>query len=139
MADFQVKPVLTDQARLNLGSMLRIGYPAFQITHFGVGTGGYSASNPTVALSPNPSSSQLQHEIFRSPNVTNENADEFSIVFVGQLGKSEGVGPLGEVGLYGTYLSGPAAGQVFLFAMANFPLQSKTPQESKKFRMVVLL
>lgn len=137
MSDFEIKPVLTDQARLNLGSMLRSGTPAFQITHFSVGTGGY-AQNPTVALSPSPSATQLHAEIFRSPNVTNENADQFSLVFVGQLGKSDGVGPLGEVGLWATYLSGTTRGQ-FLFALANFPIQSKTSQESKRFRMVVLL
>ena len=139
MSDFQVRPVLTDFARINLGSMLDVGYPAFQITEFAVGSGGYSPTNPTVALSPEPSASGLVNEIARSTNVLRENLDQFSKVFIGNLAQAEGVGELGEVGLFATYLSGPLAGQKFLFGIANFPMKVKTAQDKIRFLMVVLL
>ena len=139
MADFQVRPVLTDLARTNLGSMLDVGYPAFQITDFSVGLGGYSPANPTVAFPPDPSATGLINEIFRSVNVSREALDQFSKVFVGNLDQSEGVGELGEVGLFATYLSGPLAGQKFLFGKANFPMKVKTAQDKIRFLMVVLL
>jgi hypothetical protein len=138
MADFQIRPVITDIARTNLGSMLDLGYPAFQVTDFAVGIGGYSPQNPTIALPPDPST-DLINEIFRSSNVARENLDQFSKVYIGTLQQAEGVGELGEVALIATYLSGPLQGQKFTLGKANFPMKVKTTQDIFRFLMVVLL
>ena len=139
MSDFQTRPVITDAARAAISNMLANGTPTIQISHFAVGTGGYSPTNPSVALPPSSSQTGLQNEIFRSNNVTRENISATQRVYVGQLGPSDGIGALGEVGIFATYLTGDLAGQVFLFAVANFPMKSKTQDDTLKFRMPVIL
>ena len=66
MSDFQTRPVITDAARAAISNMLANGSPTIQISHFAVGTGGYSPSNPSVALSPSSSQTGLQNEILET-------------------------------------------------------------------------
>jgi hypothetical protein len=139
MSDFQTRPVITQQARAAISSMLSTGTPTIQISHFAVGTGGYSSANPAVALAPSDSATGLVNEIFRSNNVLRENISPTQKIYVGQLSPNEGIGALGEVGIFATYLTGDLAGQIFLFAVANFPMKSKTQDDTLKFRMPVIL
>lgn len=139
MADFQVRPTVTDAARLAISSMIDTGEPALQISHFALGTGGYSPNNPAVALAPDPAATALINEIYRSNNVRREYLDQFNRVYVGKSLAGEAIGALGEVGLFATYLTGPLAGQLFLFALANFPMKSKTPSDVFVFKMPVII
>lgn len=139
MADFQSFPVITDAGRLALSSLIDAGTPLFQITHFAVGTGGYSPTNPFVAIPPDPASTSLQNEIFRTNNVARENLDMYTRVYVGKLAPGQATGILGEYGLYATYLTGPNKGSLFLFALTHSPAKSKTPDDSFEYRLPVMV
>jgi hypothetical protein len=119
--------------------MIDTGEPAIQISSFAVGTGGYSPSNPSVALSPDPAATALINEIFRSRNVAREYLNLVTRVYVGVCNPGEAIGSLGEVGVFATYLTGPLAGTEFLFGLANMPMKSKTSSDLFTFRMPVVI
>jgi hypothetical protein len=137
MADFEEKIVITNVAKATLSSIIASGSPTFQISAFSVGTGGYLPRNPFIAVPPDPNATGLTNEIFRSQNVPTENIGNSTKVYVCAIQPGDAVGALGELGLWATYLSGPNAGQVFLFAIQNFPVISITGNGSYTWRMVV--
>lgn len=139
MADFQVLATLTDTGRLAIRNVIDQGTPTFAITHAAVGTGGYSATNPFSATTPNPAAVTLENEIFRTSQVIREDRDLFTRVYVCPLGQGEAIGALGEAGLFATYMSGANAGQVFLFAIVHFGARSKTSSDVLKIRIPILI
>lgn len=137
MSDFSTKVVITDAGRTAVASMIDTGTPAIQISHFAVGTGGYLPTNPMVALAPDPTATGLINEIFRTNNVARQQLSPSIRTYIGELQPGDVVGAIGEAGLFATYLTGPSAGQVFLFALAHFPVKSFTPEDGYTFSLVV--
>ena len=138
MSDFQNLPIITDVGRIALRNVIDSGTPKFAITHFAVGTGGYSATNVFSATSPDPGSVALENEIFRSANVLRVDRDAFTRVYVCTINRGEAIGALGELGLFATYLEGPNAGELFLFALIHFSAKSKTADDKLKIGIPVL-
>jgi hypothetical protein len=137
LSDFSTKVVITDAGRAAIASMIDTGVPALQISQFAVGTGGYLPTNPTVALAPDPTSTGLINEIFRTNNVGRQILSPSIRAYIGELQPGDVVGAIGESGLFATYLTGPNAGEVFLFALAHHPIKSITPEDGYTFSLVV--
>ena len=147
MADFNFNYVVTDEAVAAISTMLETGSPAIQIAGFAVGTGGYSPDNPTVALMPQSDATGLVSEIFRKMEITTENAGGSKKIYIGSLLPSEGVGALGEAGFFARYIypetspgvPDPRTGTIFLFAVMNFGMITKSSRIPLKIKLPVVI
>ena len=140
--------VLTEQGRDELARMI-LGESSFQLTAFQVGRGGYNAANPVQVASMDITNTALTDPV---PNA-NDRRDFVAIETpVGNTvapicrldpGDTDVEFGLGELGLFATYLRDditPAnVGTDFLFAIAHFPLVSKTPTHTLVWRVIIAL
>jgi len=139
-----VVAALTDVGRTNLARMV-LGDIAFNLTAFAVGRGGYNPLNPVKITSLNLSLTALEDQVF--PTIPTLKAIELielptpkTTILNCRLASTEAQWGLGEIGIWGTILNSPIPveiGQTFLFAIAHFPLQSKTDKQVALFRIIV--
>ena len=137
---------LTDGGRDALAS-LTLGEVAIQLDHFRVGRGGYNASNPVEVVAINPALTALIDPVgaeksfvsIEQPIGTNVAAPVCRL----SLTDTDTEYGLGELGIYSTYLANDASpgliGTDFLFAVAHFPLISKTPSHVLVWRVLIVL
>lgn len=136
----------TDQAR-ELLARVTIGQVTFQVVGFSVGRGGYD-TDPTQVIPLDTSLTALIDQVY--PDVTGYQALQemdqptpTSAVYVCRLPNtpvpSNADYGLGELGLWAQILTSnnPAeVGQVFLFAVAHFPIRAKTNLDAWLYRVV---
>lgn len=133
---------ITDLARSKFAEMLTVGR-AFTITGFETGEGGHDPGDPAIALTPDPSATELPLQSFGPKPIASKTLiSPFCVEYLCGLDALEAVGPLSNVGLKATYtyspISGdPLIGQSFLFAIANFPLVVKTDAETRSISIQV--
>ena len=140
---------LTDRARDELARLV-LGEVSIQLSSFQVGRGGYQPGNPVQVQTLDPSDTALQDPV---PG----GADRRDFVVIEQPIGPNVVAPvcrldpgdsdveygLGELGIFATYLrddTTPAnVGTDFLFALAHFPIISKTPTHAVVWRVIIAL
>lgn len=137
---------ITNAGRDALASLV-LGEVAFKLSSFRVGRGGYVSINPvkvepvdaTLAALLDPVGSSKSFAAIENPIGPNVVAP------VCRLGLSDTDVEfgLGELGVYATYLVNDTApeliGEEFLFAVAHFPLISKTPSHTLVWRVLIAL
>ena len=137
---------ITDAGRAALSSLI-LGEVAFELSSFRVGRGGYVSINPVKVDPVDATLAALLDPVGSSKSfVTIENPVGPNVVApVCRLGLTDtdvGYG-LGELGIYATYLvndtSPDLIGDEFLFAVAHFPLISKTPSHTLVWRVLIAL
>lgn len=137
---------LTDAGRSALSSLV-LGEVAFQLDHFRVGRGGYQSTNPVKVEPIDPSFTVLLDPVGSEKSfVTIEQpigANVAAPVCRLSLSDTDVEYGLGELGVYATFLvNDPDPGLVgtdFLFAVAHFPLISKTPSHVLVWRVLIAL
>lgn len=133
---------LTDVARTKFADMLDVGR-AFTVTGFVTGEGGHDTGDPSTALTPDPSNTNLPIQTFGPKSVTSKGlTSPFCVEYVCDLDLLEAVGNLSNIGLLATVtfspiVSDPLVGTTFLFAIGNFPLHVKTDAETIEIRVTV--
>lgn len=139
MASFNLVVMTMNAGREAIAQQLVDGEPAIQIVGFSVGEGGYDPGDPATAIAIDPSDSLLVSQIFPvsgyEPYDATEWVNAFTPVIVCKLENSEGIGSLGEIGIWAQYVTGPSAGSDFLYAKAHFPLKVKTPYDAPTWRL----
>ncbi len=139
---FSVIATVTDIGRQKLASSLITG-KSFQIDQFEVGSGGHEESDPSTALTPDPTATETPEKVFGpEPIDAGTLISQFCPEFTCRLEPAEGISPLSNIGLLGTIIFSPIAGDAelgtsFLFALGNFPLRVKTDSETLEFRVTV--
>lgn len=140
MASIAVIAAITNIGRNRIADMTTSGR-GFQITDFVVGSGGHDPSDPTVALSPDPTDTVLPDQTFgpkllveNNPPFTGALVTPFCPQFTALLDFTEANGELSNVGLIATIISSviagdPLIGTQFLFAVGNRPLIVKTDND----------
>lgn len=140
---------LTTKARAELARMI-MGEVSFRLTAYQVGRGGYQQSNPVkvelidttlqALIDPVPDAAD------RRDFVTIEQPIDDSVVApICRLdpGETDVEFGLGELGIFATYLRDDVTpsnvNTDFLFAVAHFPLISKTPTHTIVWRAVIAL
>lgn len=137
---------LTDGGRDALSSLI-LGELSFELSSFRVGRGGYVSINPvkvepvdaTLAALLDPVGSSKSFVAIENPIGPNVVAP---VCRLGLTDTDVAFG-LGELGIYATYLFNDPApaliGTEFLFAVAHFPLISKTPSHTLVWRVLIAL
>lgn len=139
---FNIIATVTDIGRQRLATMLATG-KAFHVNLFEVGAAGHDTLDPTQALTPDPSSTNVASSVFGpEPIDTSFLSSQFCPEFVCRLEANEAVAPISSIGLIGTVVYSPTPGDpdvgvAFLFALGNFPLRVKTDAEDLEFRITV--
>lgn len=129
---------ITDTARSQFANMLAVGR-AFTVTDFVTGNGGVDMSDPANALSPDPTATVLPNQSFGPAAISSKSLiSPFCVQYVCNLGYSDAVGPLSNLGLIATYIYSPIPGDpligtTFLFAVANYPLIIKNDAEQRSY------
>lgn len=122
--------ITTNAGRKAISHQLVDGEPAIQVVGFSVGEGGYEQADPKTATAPDPNSYQLENQIFPLQGYKEYDAvtwnNEFMPSFICVLEHNEGLGSIGEWGLWAKYVTGPQAGQEFLYAILHSPVIVKT-------------
>ena len=137
---------LTNEGRDALASLV-LGEVAIVLANFRVGRGGYQAANPVKVEAIDPSLTALIDPVGSTkPFVTIEQpvgdnvAAPVCRLSVTDTDVEYG---LGELGIYATYLLNDTTpslvGTDFLFAVAHFPLVSKTPSHTFVWRVLIAL
>lgn len=144
-----ITAVLTTKGREEMARMI-MGESSIQVTAYQVGRGGYNPSNPvkilpvdvnsTALLDPVPdASSRRSFEIIEQPIGNNVVAPVCRL----DPGGTDVEYGLGELGIFATWVHDSVyPGQVgddFLFAIAHFPIVSKTPTHTFVWRVVIAL
>ena len=133
---------ITDSGREKFASMLSVGR-AFTITDFVSGEGGHDQTDPSIALTPDPSVTTLPSASFGPKAITSKSLiSPFCVEYICDLDYTDAVGPLSNFGLIATFTyspipADPLVGTTFLFAIANTPLSIKTDSESKSLRLQI--
>ena len=133
---------ITDTARSKFADMLNVGR-AFTITSFETGEGGHDTGDPAIALTPDPTATELPLSTFGPKTISSKTLiSPFCVEYLCGLDALEAVGPLSNIGLKATFTYSPIVGdeligQTFLFAVANFPLVVKTDAETRSISIQV--
>jgi hypothetical protein len=139
--------VLTNAGRAELSRSI-LGEVSLHVSAWQIGRGGYLDTNPVKVDSINPASTTLIDPI---PNVANRRSFLAIEQPVGpnvvapicrlNPGDTDAEFGLGELGIFATYdrdIITPAnVGTDFLFAVAHFPLVSKTPSHTLIWRVII--
>lgn len=128
---------LTETGRNRIADMTVSGR-GFQIVQFVVGSGGHDPSDPTVALSPDPTDTSLPDQTFGPKALVQTNPPYSGVLitpfcpeFTGLLDYTDANGEVSNFGLigvinYSPIPDDPLVGTYFLFAVGNTPLKVKT-------------
>ena len=136
-----VTAAITDIARAQFANMLAVGR-SFSVTQFVTGSGGHD-SDPSVALTPDPTVLSLPLQSFGPALITNKTLiTPYCVQYTCNLGNLDAVGPLSNVGLLATIIYSPIVGDTlvgttFLFAIGNTPLVEKTDVETRQINIQV--
>ena len=143
-----ISAVLTEQGRDELARMV-MGETSIQLTAFQVGRGGYQVSNPVrvdpVVITDTALTDPVPDANDRRDFVAIEQPVGETVAPICRLdpGDTDVEFGLGELGIFATYLRDditPAnVGTDFLFALAHFPLVSKTPTHTLLWRVIIAL
>lgn len=139
---FSVIASITDIGRQRLATSIMTG-KSFQIDQFSVGGGGHDITDPSTALTPDPSVTSCPSVVFGPEPVDAATlVSQFCPEFTCRLQPSEAIAPLSNICLLGTVIFSPLSGDpdvgtTFLFAVGNFPLRVKTDIETIEFRVTV--
>jgi hypothetical protein len=132
---------ITDTARARLAELLEVGR-AFTVTNFVTGEGGHD-SDPTIALTPDPTVTSLPLQTFGPKSVASKTLiTPYCVEYLCSLDFLEAVGPISNIGLIATFtysptVGDPLVGTTFLFAVANTPLSVKTDAEARSYSIEV--
>ncbi len=141
---FTVIATVTDAGRNRIADSLRTG-KSFVINRFSVSDGGHSPSDPTVAIAPDPTA-VLCPSGTTSYGPVAINASTLVSAFCPQftcvLNLGDANGPISSLCLFAEFVysetpGDPDIGQSFLFAVANFPLKTKTPADVFSFNALI--
>lgn len=141
-----IQAKLTDGGRGGLAS-LTLGSVGFHLNSFQVGRGGYIPANPVKRIAVDTTATDLADPVgSRFPFELIDTAVTAStVVPVCRLGIDEtdmnhGLGELGIFAEWTTHDANPAlVGTEFLFALAHFPIISKTPGHVLVWRVAIAL
>jgi hypothetical protein len=141
MATFESLCVVTNEGKARIAQMLADG-KSFKVDSFVIGDKGHDPVNPMFALTPDPSRTGCY--------CTTEGIDIVSgCIFTGSvpdpsftvtLEKGEATGVISSICLLGTIVyptTDPEYGEQFLFAIANFPMRVKLPQERYVYDLTI--
>lgn len=152
-----VSAAITDRGRAAFADETVRG-TAFIVKFFDVGNGGHDVGNPIVALTPDTSLTELPGKTFGPEDIDESGLpnDLFTPEFLCILQQNEAVGELSNIGLLAKYTDSqenadagflqldengdivPNSGQVFLFAIGNFPLRVKVDTEVVEFLVSII-
>jgi len=141
--------IIVDEGRTALAQTLANGL-SFHLTHFAVGTDGYDTAtvqSVTTATAPALLDTALGAQVFPiipllEPIDMYQLPNPQAMATLCRIEPTEGVAPLGEIGVWATVLDqGTApvpfiAGYSFMFALAHFPLQAKTIKHTYLYRLI---
>ena len=120
---------ITDVARSKFADMVKTGN-SFSVDSYITGSGGHDPEDATIALTPDPTIIDISNKTSDKKTIPANNIVLISPICVQYqvaLDLLDSVGPLSCIGLYAT----DKYGEVFLFAVANFPLIVKTDAERR--------
>lgn len=120
---------------------------SFVVNKFSVSDAGHSLVDPNTALAPDPTATICPVRTFSytdRPINASVLVSSFCPQFTCVLSPGEANGPISTLCLiatvlYSPVLNDPDVGQSFLFAVGNFPLRVKVPQDSWTFNALVQL
>jgi hypothetical protein len=138
-----ITAILTDLGRINL-ARAALGELSFTADSFAVGRGGYSMVNPVKITPLQPGLTALEDHYFpTSPGTKPIENLEFptpkTLVANCRLARDDAQAGLGEIGLYCkiVYSTVPSEiGTLFLFAIAHYPLWTKTNKQVVVYRVI---
>jgi hypothetical protein len=151
MANFEAIAIVTNSGKARIANLLATG-KSFVIDRFVVGDQGHDPIDNTIALTPDPARSGCycssesitvvggcKYEGLVS-DVTFNNST--CPVFHLEIEPGVATGTISSVCLIGTIVYSPTVGDPeigtqFLFAIANFPIKVKTPQERFDYTLAV--
>lgn len=145
-----VAATLTDEGRAAVArSVLPAENFTFVLSGFKVGRAGYVDANPVKTEAVNAADTDLADPVFPASGLAPFETIETIIapnvvapvcrLSVGDTNADYG---LGELGIFATILQSATPGEIgtdFLFALAHFPLISKTPNHTLVWRVVITL
>jgi hypothetical protein len=137
---------ITDTGRFQMAEAIRIGR-SFVVNKFSVSDAGHSLVDPNTALAPDPTVTTIPVRTFSytdRPINASVLVSAFCPQFTCVVAPGEGNGPISTLALIATVLFSPVlddpdVGKSFLFALGNFPLRVKVPQDSWTFNALVQL
>ena len=125
---FSIIAATTDLARQRIAQMLISG-KSFQVNEFSIGDAGHDPMDPTVALTPDVTLVNCPSTLFGPEPIDSATLiTPYCIEFVCVVGASEYAGPVSNICLLGQIVYPPTDieyGSYFLYAIGNFPLQTK--------------
>lgn len=136
---------LTDEGRSNL-ARVALGEISFVLKGFAVGREGYNDTNPVKVDLINTSSPILGDHFFPAAGARKalesiENPTPATVVANCRLDDPEAIAGLGEVGLWSeiafSSVNPGEVGNEFLFAVAHFPLSTKTLRQVVVYRIII--
>ena len=151
MANFEALGIMTDEGRARLAEMIATG-KSFKVDRYVVGDQGHDSTDPTLAITPDPSrtgcycSSEsitvsggcVFEDLIDGVSYASSTCPIFEVV----LEKGEATGVVSSICLLGTITYSPnpldpEIGTQFLFAIVNFPLKTKIPEEKYTYNISV--
>ena len=158
MPTIEALALVTNQGKARIAEMLATG-KSFIVDTFVVGANGHDPSDPTLALTPDPTRTGCYCGPLGAPVeaitttggcafVDSIDAVSFASlscpVFTAAVEAGEATGAVSSLCLLGTVVYSPTPGDPeigtqFLFAIANFPLKFKTPTDRFEYEVFVQL
>ena len=153
MATFEALAVVTNSGKARMAELIASG-KSFMVDRFVVGDQGHDDTDNTIALTPDPartgcycapesitvSGGCLFEGLIADTTFTSTTCPVFTVV----LAKGQATGVISSVCLLGTVVysptpNDPEVGQQFLFAIANFPIKVKIPNERFEYKISIQL
>ena len=151
MATYESLCVVTNNGKARIATLLASG-KSFKIDKFVIGDKGHDPVNPIFAITPDPARTGcyctaegieiIDGCIFTGTIPEPSFASATCPIFTVTLEKGEATGVISSVCLLGTVVyptSDPEYGESFLFAIANFPMRVKLPQERYVYDLTIQL
>jgi hypothetical protein len=135
---FEIKALRTDEARRRIAEMETTG-KNFKVVGFQLGNAGHDPLDPTTALAPDPSATEVASSVFGPKEVASFTyANDSCPVWECVVEPGEGVTLYSSIGLLAQILSSPVPGDAevdttFLFALAHLPQRAKLDTERLQF------
>ena len=139
---FSVVTVVTNTAKQKISEMILNG-KGFKIIEFETGEGGHDPLNSNLALTPDPTLTELPSKTFGPKAIEDAVIDSFNVAITVKLEESEAIGNMSNLGLIAEIVSSPTVGDPdigtkFLFSIGNMPLRPKLDSEELEFLLTIL-
>ena len=142
---YEIIAVVTNTAKSAMAEALATG-KSFKIDNFALGSNGHDPTNPTTALTPDPS--QTECVPGSSPMFGPEPIDSYAYTgsfcpeFTCRVEEGEAVGVISSLCLIATYVYSPTPGDpdvgtTFLYGIAHMPFWAKTDQDSREWKVTL--